>query len=130
MTTITGTTAVDWSTVSFDTAQFANSLSQFESRFDEILYGGQLSITSSSSTFITAILYLAGQPHGTVSVFGSGLDGDEPIIKDIQYSYPAGQEALRLVGTIDFWADIWSITSIQLAGPGVAVSFGGNLLMD
>jgi Ca2+-binding RTX toxin-like protein len=137
MALITGSTTIDWSTVTLDPpTSLQQDLDAFLSRFDqvstEIDNGWFVPNSPPTSTFVSITLINPAPDAGaTLIARGSrffGLNVD-PIINSFEYNNPSTGEVLKFSGTIDGVGNE-VIRSFTVGLPGFQTTVIGNIVVD
>lgn len=131
MALITGSTKIDWSTVSLGQVDFAAHIAQASTRSHQIgaeFNSGQWSLVSASSTKIVVNLFSGGR----VAFSGSGFNTSHPLLRSVNFFNPSTGEILRFKGLEDslgnsFFASFsFGSTSFSETFVGHVTSFDGD----
>jgi Ca2+-binding RTX toxin-like protein len=130
MATITGSTTIDWSSISLAQVDFETHYVNFANRVDQIeneFNSGNFSPVSSSSTLIVVDLFIGGR----LSIGGSGFTGTSPLkINFATYKNPSNGtgEVLSFTGTLSGdGIDNDVLTSVTIGSTGFSETFKGNI---
>ncbi|MBH0182966.1 MAG: calcium-binding protein [Nitrospira sp.] len=125
MAIITGSTSIDWSTVSLGQVDFAAHFVQASNRSDQIgaeLESGNWSLISASSTRVVVRLNSGGR----LTIGGSGLLSS-PIIRSVSFSDPDTGEILRYTGLSSNGTSNGFLTSLTFGTTSFSETFIGNV---
>ena len=131
MAQITGSSTIDWSSISLAQVDFETHFVNFANRVDQIenAFGsGNYSPVFASPTLIVVDLGIGGR----LSIGGSGFDGTSPlIINSATYKNPPNGtgEVLRFTGTLDGTGGNDVLTSVTIGSTGFSETFTGNIIV-
>ena len=123
MAIITGSSTIDWSGVALDHIDVQQNVDKFSSRFNQVKteFENQ-TVTYNSNPNSTTFLSVTLSSGENVILKGSGFNGNDPIVKSVEYSNTATGEVESFTGTIALHfvhdpntnKDIGTINSIRI----------------
>jgi hypothetical protein len=134
MATITGSTSVDWSTVSTDLSRFESAVLLFANRLEQLIVevdaGRFVLIAPPTPTSISIMFTGLGFAGATATLSGSGFDTGNWMVNAFTYNNPTTPEALRFTGAVGGLDDLDVITSMRITVPGFEDSINGNIVIS
>jgi trimeric autotransporter adhesin len=134
MATITGTTALDWSTISLAQVGLEGDLAPAISRLDELfvlLDNPDLNATNVSQTSTTfSATIIPAQGGGRVTASGVNFNTDAFRVTNFQYSNTATGELLRFTGAVGGFVGPEFFTSLTIGSTGITQTFNGNIAIE
>ena len=129
MAQITGSSTIDWSGVTLDPIDFEQKFNDFSSRIDQVVMEietGQFFFNSPpTDTFISLTLFSGG----LLTVAGSGLLSDFPVINSFDYNNPFTGDVASFAGTLDFVGkEVFNRVTIGV--PDLRATMIGNIVED
>ena len=129
MAQITGSSTIDWSSVTLEPIDFEQQFNDFSSRIDQVVMEietGQFFFNSPpTDTFISLTLFSGG----LLTVAGSGLQSDFPVINSFDFNNPSTGDVARFAGTLDFVGKEF-FNSMTIGVPGLKLTMIGNIVED
>ena len=129
MAQITGSSSIDWSGLTLAPIDFEQEFNDFSSRIDQVVMEietGQFFFNSPpTDTFISLTLFSGG----LLTVAGSGLQSDFPVINSFNFSNPSTGDVASFTGTLDFVGKEF-FNSMTIGVPGLKLTMIGNIVED